>query len=61
MPEAKRKATALTKTVFSGAIIAFLVFFVVTQPQHSADIFHSAWRALVNIAHGIGDFVAKLS
>jgi hypothetical protein len=47
--------------VLSGAIIAFLVFFIVTQPQHSADIIHTAWRALVNIAHGIGDFVAKLS
>jgi hypothetical protein len=51
----------MTKTVLSGALIAFLVFFVVTQPQHSADIFQSGWHAIVNVAHGIGDFIARLS
>ncbi len=51
----------MTKNVVSGALIAFLIFFVVTQPAHSADIFHSAWRVIVNVAHGIGDFLSKLA
>ncbi|MDQ6851871.1 MAG: hypothetical protein M3070_18400 [Actinomycetota bacterium] len=51
----------MTKVALSGALIAFLVFFVVTQPQHAADIFHSAWNVIVNVAHGIGDFLGKLA
>ena len=50
----------MTKVAVSGAVIVFLVFFAVTSPDHAANIVHSAWHALVNIAHGIGDFINKL-
>jgi hypothetical protein len=50
----------MTKVAVSGALIAFLIFFAVTSPDHAANIVHSGWHALVNIAHGIGDFISKL-
>lgn len=51
----------MTRVAISGALIAFLVFFVATQPQHAADMFHSGWHVIVNVAHGIGDFLGKLA
>ncbi len=51
----------MTKSLYSAALIAFIVFFVVTQPQHAANIVHGGWRTLVNVAHGVGDFLGKLA
>ena len=48
------------KKLLLVAVVAFLVFFAVTSPDHAASIAHSIWHALVSIAHGLGDFINKL-
>jgi hypothetical protein len=51
----------MTKVVIPGAIVAFLVFYVMTSPDQAANIFHTGWHAIVNVAHGIGSFLNKLA
>jgi hypothetical protein len=51
----------MTKHAIPGVIIAFLIFYVITSPDQAASIFHSAWQSVVNVAHGLGTFVDKLT
>ena len=51
----------MAKVVIAGVIVAFLVFYVMTSPDNAATIVHSSWHSAVNVAHGIGHFVDKLS
>lgn len=51
----------MTKVAISGIIVAFLVFYVVTSPDQAANVFHTSWHAVVNIAHGIGHFFDKVT
>ena len=51
----------MTKLAIPGVIIAFLIFYVMTSPDQAANIFHSGWHSVVNVAHGLGRFVNKLS
>jgi hypothetical protein len=60
-PAQRRRAELLKKLVISGALIAFLLFYVMSSPDHAADIFHTAWRSVVNLAHGVGHFLNKLA
>lgn len=44
-----------------GILIAlFVLFFIVTQPTQAANIVHTIWQGIVNIAHGVSDFVTSL-
>jgi hypothetical protein len=49
------------KLVITGAIVLFLVFYIMTSPAQAADIVHTSWQATVNVAHGLGDFVDKVA
>lgn len=49
------------KPVIGGLVGAFLIFYIMTSPQQAANIVHGAWNAVVNIAHGAGTFVDKVS
>lgn len=49
------------KVVIAGAVVIFLVFYVMTSPDHAAAIVHSGWHAAVSMAHGLGNFVDKLA
>lgn len=51
----------LVRVGFSGLVVAFVVFFIMTSPDAAANIFHASWKLLVNIAHGIRTFVNKLA
>jgi hypothetical protein len=50
-----------TSKVVTGLVVAFLIFFVMTQPSSAANIFHGTWHVAVNVAHGLGNFISKLS
>jgi hypothetical protein len=50
-----------TSKVVTGLVVAFLIFFIMTSPDAAANIFHSTWHAAVNVAHGLGNFISKLS
>jgi len=49
------------KLVIIGAVVLFLVFYIMTSPTQAADIVHNSWHAAVNVAHGVGKFVDKLA
>ena len=49
------------KLVVVGAVVLFLVFYIMTSPGNAATIVHSSWHTVVHVAHGIGSFVDKLS
>ena len=51
----------MVKLVVIGVAVAFLLFYISTSPTQAADIFHTGWHSAVNVAHGIGNFVDKLS
>lgn len=42
-------------------VVVFIVFYALTSPDQAANIFHSTWTALVNIAHGFGRFIDKIT
>lgn len=49
------------KLVIVGLVVAFLIFYVMTSPDQSANIVHNTWHTAVNVAHGVGKFVDKLA
>jgi len=49
-----------TKKIVGVLAAIFVLFFIVTQPSQAADITHTLWHGLVNIAHGISDFLTSL-
>lgn len=61
MPNRLEAAVRLVRVGFSGLVVAFVVFFIMTSPDAAANIFHASWKLLVNIAHGIRTFVNKLA
>lgn len=48
------------KKVILWAVVIFLLFFIVTQPSQAANITRTIWDAIVNIFHGISDFISSL-
>jgi hypothetical protein len=42
-------------------VVVFVLFYIITSPDQAADIAKSGWHGLVNIAHGIGNFLNKLA
>ena len=42
-------------------IVVFILFYIITSPDQAADIAKGGWHGLVNIAHGIGNFLNKLA
>lgn len=51
----------MAKLAIVGLVGAFLLFYIITSPDHAASIANGGWDALVNIAHGIGRFFDKLA
>jgi hypothetical protein len=61
-PEQRERGSAImVKLVVAGLIAAFLLFYISTSPDQAASIFHTGWHSAVNVAHGIGNFVDKLT
>jgi multisubunit Na+/H+ antiporter MnhB subunit len=51
----------VVKVAIAAVVGAFVLFYIITSPNHAADIAESTWHVTVNIAHGIGHFFDKLS
>jgi hypothetical protein len=49
------------KLVITGAVVIFVIFYIMTSPNQAAGIVHNSWHAAVNVAHGLGGFVNKLA
>lgn len=54
------EAQMTTKKVVGWLVVIFVVFFIVTQPSQAANIAHDLWNGIINIFHGIGDFISSL-
>jgi len=48
------------KKLVAWLVVAFIVFFIVTQPETSADMVRSAFRFLSNAAAAIANFITSL-
>jgi len=48
------------KRLIAWLLLAFIVFFIVTQPDTSADMVRSAFRGLSNAASALANFVTQL-
>lgn len=48
------------KRVIAWLLLAFVVFFIVTQPETSADMVRSAFRGLSSAASAFANFVTSL-
>jgi hypothetical protein len=49
------------KSTLGVVVLVFIVFYVMTSPDNAANIFHSAWHAVVSLGHGVGKFFDKLA
>lgn len=50
----------MAKTTILALVGAFLLFYVVSSPDHAAHITNGAGHLLSSAAHGVGNFVDKL-
>jgi hypothetical protein len=51
----------MVKKVLTWAIVAFLVFFVVSRPASAAQVVKSIGSGVLGIGQGFGDFFSKLA
>lgn len=51
----------MPKKVLGWALLAFLVFFIVTRPNDAAGVMRSLGSGLRDVATGFGDFVSGLA
>jgi NADH:ubiquinone oxidoreductase subunit 6 (subunit J) len=49
------------KVVAIGAVVVFVIFYIMTSPDQAANIAHGSWHTAVHVAHGLGSFVDKLA
>lgn len=49
------------KSTVGIIVLVFIVFYAMTSPDQAATMFHGAWHAIVNLAHGVGNFFDKLA
>jgi hypothetical protein len=50
----------MVKKVLTWALVAFLVFFVVSRPTAAAQVVKSIGSGIVGIGQGFGDFFTNL-
>ncbi len=49
------------KTGMTAVVVAFVIFFILSSPDNAATIAHGAWGVVENVAHGLNDFIDKLT
>jgi hypothetical protein len=52
--------TVNLRKVLTWLVLAFVVFYIIKQPDDSADLVRSAGRALGDAATSLADFVGSL-
>jgi len=54
-------AAQMAKKVLTWGLVAFLLWYVVTQPSDAAGVLRSIGNGLRNVAVGLGNFVSGLA
>jgi hypothetical protein len=48
------------RKVVVGAVVLFIAYFLVTNPEGAASIVQSAWAAIVSFFESVLDFISAL-
>ena len=48
------------RKVIVGAVVLFIVYFLITNPEGAAEIVQSAWDAIVSFFESVLDFIGAL-
>ena len=48
------------RKVIIGAVVLFIAYFLVTNPEGAASIVQSAWEAIVSFFESVLDFISAL-
>lgn len=48
------------RKVIVGAVVLFIAYFLVTNPEGAASIVQSAWAAIVSFFESVLDFIGAL-
>ncbi|HKC28611.1 MAG TPA: hypothetical protein VKB75_11430 [Jatrophihabitans sp.] len=51
----------MVKIVILGLVGAFLIFYIMSSPDQAATIVKGAGHLATSVAHGVGNFLDKLS
>lgn len=51
----------MVKIAIAGLVGAFLLFYIMTSPDQAATMVKGAGHLATNVAHGVGDFLNKLT
>ncbi|MCY0924859.1 hypothetical protein OTB20_01225 [Streptomyces sp. H27-H1] len=49
-----------TKKLLSGALVVFVLFVIITQPEKAADMVKIGFQGISDAATAIGDFMTEL-
>ena len=50
----------MLKKILTWSFVAFIIFFIAYRPQNAAQVAHSLFGGIVDIAQGFGDFFSSL-
>jgi hypothetical protein len=51
----------VAKIAILGVVGAFLIFYIINSPDQAATMVKGAGHLATSVAHGVGDFLNKLS
>lgn len=51
----------MAKIAILGVVGAFLIFYIINSPDQAATMVKGAGHLATSVAHGVGDFLNKLS
>jgi hypothetical protein len=50
----------MAKKIMLWGGIAFILLFIITNPNDAADMAKALWSGLTNMFRGLGDFISEL-
>jgi hypothetical protein len=51
----------MVKVAIAGLVGAFIIFYIMTSPDNAATMVKGMGHLTTNVAHGVGNFLDKLS
>jgi hypothetical protein len=60
-PHAREEDQPVVKIAAAGLVAAFVIFYIMSSPDQAAHIAKGTGHLVAHVAHGIGQFLDKLS
>lgn len=51
----------MVKFGVAGVVVLFVLFYIITSPDNAATMAHGAGHLVSKVAHGVGNFLDKLT